>query len=596
MNKPRLPRIGAGIGAMCLLLPLLLLAGGCGGGLPAGDPIANVPVEREPLRLEGAELRPIIFGGEVSGARYTLQEGQIFAVARGFYLDLIFSDALDAGQILGAIQIKGPGEVVYTAAQPDPSVSGYEGMISLHVPEIEPGDYQISVSTSLTGIYALPLEEAVGISLHLDAQTEGEFFLLDSSGLPRPISYEECRFGVALSDTAKTFIIQFNQEVNQVSVQDSITAGLRDQPAIVAFSWMTPQQLRVNLTQLQTGMSYHLALGQGIDSKGNGVLGSCYFRTGKASNVGAILLATNEMNMIYQFSEERFSGFRSQMINSRVILQAGNSITVCFGLGARQIFSLPVLRYDLAMPQSYREPVWVDYDHLLGYNAQDKTLYLVSAPSGETSPVYTLPEHPLECRLSPGGRLLAVAYRASSDNRRVDLLMIDIQKKALLDHARSFAQPYITPAGYSALNITWSGADAFLYADGDDILRAYISAEGKIGDRRNTIEKDSRILDYYPESNALLCRPIDMGTGSLYLIQDNKSRRLKDFYTQERDFYCVLVDEETILFQSGEEICRYSIAEQETELVGGGLLLGVSTARDKAYYMVNAEDYGRSAP
>jgi hypothetical protein len=329
---------------------------------------------------------------------------------------------------------------------------------------------------------------------------------------------------------------------------------------------------------------------------GNGILGSCYFRTGKASNVGAIQLSSGEMNMIYQFSEERFYGFHSQIINSRVLLQAGNSLTVCFGLGTKQLFSLPSLRYDLAIPQCYREPVWVDYDHLLGYNARDKTLDLVSAPDGEFSPVFTLPEHPLECRLSPDGRLLAVAFRASSDSRRVDLMMIDIQKKALLHHARSFAQPYVTATGLSAINLTWSGDDTFLYADNDDILRAYLSGDGRVADRKNTIEKGSRILDYFPGENILLCRPVDAGDEAPYLIQDNKSRRLYDFFAEERDFYCVLADEDTIIFQSGEEIFLYTISGQTTEPVGGGLLLGVSSLRGNASYMINAEDYGRSAP
>lgn len=580
--------------ALCLFLLILLPAAGCGGSQPAPDPIANVPAERVPLRLESAELRPLVFGGEISGVRYAMQDGLILAVANGFSLDLVFNDSLDSGLIQSAVQIKGPDEVIFSVGQPDPSIPNFDHILNLRVPEITPGIYQVGVSTALTGMNTLALEEAVSFSVQLFAQTEGEFFLLDSSGLPRPVSYEECRYGLSLSDTAKTFIIQFNQEVNQVSVQDSITAGLQNQPAIVAFSWITPQQLRVNLTQLQSGMSYHLALEQGADGKGNAILGSCYFRTGKASNIGVIYLASNEMNMIYQFSEERFSGFHSLTINNRTLLQTGNSHTVCFGLGSRQLFPLPALRYDLALPQSYREPIWVDYDHLIGYNPQDKTLYLVSVPDAEMSPIFILPEQPLECRLSPDGRLLAAAYRSSSESRKADLMLIDMQKKTLLYQAPSFAQPYTTPPGHTALNLTWSSNDTFLYADGDDILRAYISGDGRIMDRKNTIEKDSRILDYLPEQNLLLCKSTD--DDGISLIQDNKSRRLNGLAADEHDFYCVLVDEETILLQNGENIYTYSIGGQTPELIGGGLLLGVSFTRDKAYYMVNAEDYGRSSP
>ncbi len=578
-----------------LLLSLLLLSG-CGQTGGKSDPIAPVSVEKVPLRLEEGVLRPLIFAGEISSTRYLLQESKIAAVANGFSLDLQFSDALDPATIESSIQLKGPAEVHFTAKQQDPALANGQQIVNINAPAVPPGNYQLTITSALAGKNSLPLAEPVTINIHLDAQTEGEFFLLDSSGLPRPITYEECRNGLALSDTAKTFIIHFDQEVNQVSVEDSLKSGLKEQPVLTAFSWLTPQQLRVNLTQLQTGMSYHLILDQGMDKKGNGILGTCYFRTGKASNVGVIQLATGEMNMLYQFSEERFSGVRSQLINNKILLQAGTSLTWSFGLGTRQLFSLPSLRYDLALPQHYREPVWLDYDNLLGYDGSSKTLNLISVPESKVTPLYTLPDRPIECRLSPNGRLLAVTCKNAADSQKVDLLLIDIRKKALLHQASAFAQPYTTPAGLPAINLTWSSNDTIIYADNNHIQRAYLSAEGKIMDKTNTLVKDSRILDYYAEESLLLYRPVGGNTDSLYLLQDDKSRRLKNISAEEKDFYCVLVNADTILYQKGEEIFRYSIAEQSSELIGGGLLLGVSTNRDKAYYMVNAEDYSRSAP
>ncbi|MDR0468492.1 MAG: hypothetical protein LBH09_00780, partial [Peptococcaceae bacterium] len=566
------------VAVLHIIVAFLLLAGGCAGNGPGlgSDPLVNVPEEKKPLRLESAELRPIIFGGEISSARYPLQDGRILAVASGFYLDIVFNDALNPAQIQSAVQVRGSSEINFTVSQLD-SASGNDHILSVYAADVLPGTYQLTVTSVLSGKNTLSMEEQVIISLQLDSQTEGSFFLLDSSGFPRPISYEECRNGLALSDTAKTFIIQFNQDVNQVSIQDSILSGLKEQPAIASFSWLTPRQLRVNLTQLQTGMSYHLLVDQGVDNKGNGILGACYFRTGKASNVGVIQLATNEMHMLYQFSEERFSGIRSQIILNRALLQTGSSFTFCFSLGAKQLSALPSLRYDLAVPQSYREPVWLDYDHLFGFDAQDNSINLVSVPDRVADPVFTLPDRPVECRLSPNGLILAVTFRASTESRKVDLMLIDIQKKTLLHHVQAFAQPYITPAGYSAINLTWSGNDSFLYVDDGDILRAYLSSRGQVMDRKNTIEKDSRILDYLPDEDLLLCKPVVGGADSLCLIQDNKSRLLTDIPISYQDFYCILVDEETILFQSGGKIYRYSIPEQEPELIGSGLMLGLSS-------------------
>ena len=582
---------------LCVLFLALLTAAGCSATQPKPDPIANVEEDLPPLLLESAELRPLIFGGVLSGDRYYLQDSAILAVANGFSLDLTFSDGVNQDQILDAISIKGATEVGFTVSCLDPSTPGGSQVVNVYAPVLDPGDYQLIIASGFSGYRSTALEEPITISMQLDSQTEGEFFLLDSSGLPRPISYEECRDGLALSDTAKTFIIRFNQEVNQVSIQDSLIAGLREQPVIVAFSWLTPQQLRVNLTQIQAGMTYRLILEHGVDNKGNGILGACVFRADKASNIGVIQLATNEMTMIYQFNEERYYGIRSREINNRTLLQAGSSLTWSFGLSGRQLFSLPQLRYDLALPQNYLEPIWLDYDHLLGYNLLDRSLYLVSVNEGTKEYIYTFPERLLECRLSPDGRLLAAACRSVSESRKVDLLLIDMDHRTLLHHVPAFAQPYVTAIGLSAVNLTWSGNDTFLYYDGDDILRAYIAADGKVTDKKNTIEKDSRIIDYLLDEDLLLVKQqTNAGAGALYLIADNRSWRLRDIPSDAQDFYCVMIDDETLIYQAEGEIYRYPIPEQMPELIGSGLLLGVSASKDKAYYMINAEDYSRSAP
>ncbi|MDR1192783.1 MAG: hypothetical protein LBK98_01225 [Peptococcaceae bacterium] len=579
------------LAAAFLLTALLISGAGCGGA----DALLSPPesaAEKNILRLESGELRPLLYGGEIGGTRYPAQDGKISLPANGFSLDLSFNDAVDLTAAESAIQLKGT-EAPYLIQRSD--LAGGDHIVNLTVPRIEAGDYQVVISQTLQGLNNLPLAETVTLQLRLAHQTEGLFFLLDSSGLPRPISYEECRAGLSLSDSAKTFVLHFDQEVNQTSVEDSLNAGLREQPANTAFTWLTPQQLRLNLTHLQTGLSYRLNLDQGLDKAGNSILGACLFRTGKASNVGVIQLAAREMSMLYQFSEERFSGMRSQSIGNRILLQTSANLTWSFGLGTRQLFTLPTLRYDLAIPQQYREPIWLGLDQLLGYDALEKTFSRVSLADNTLSPILTVPERALECRLSPNGRLLAVACRSDGDSRQADFLLVDLEKNTLLHKAPLFAETFVTASGSAAVNLTWTGDDTLIYADGDDILRAYLSADGKIMDRTNVIERDARILDYLPESKTLLYRSLSGDGDTLYLMQDDKSRRLSDLPADGGDFYCGLVDEETVLYQREGNIYLYSVPDQAGELIGPGLLLGISAGRDKAYYMANAEDYTRAA-
>ncbi len=575
-------------------------ATGCSAGGPAPNPLVHVDPEKLPLRLTGAALRPLSGPGDSFGASQSVLDGHIMAVANGFLLELEFSDRLDhlsQELIKSLIQIKGPVDLGFSLERPDASAPNNARVISVFAPECPEGEYQLTVAGTLAGLNTTAMGAPLIIDIQLDAQTRGEFFLLDSSGFYRPISYEESRQGLSLTDTAKTFVIHFNQKINQTSVEDSIYAGLKEQPALVSFSWLTPTQLRAHLTGLQTGLVYHLALEGAVDFKGNGIIGDCAFRTGKASNIGSVDLSSYNMAMIYLFSEERYSAVRSRSILNRVLLESGNGQTWSFGVGTRMLFSLPPLRYDLALPQNYREPVWLGLDQLLGYNQADKTIYIVSVTEGATDPLITLPERPLECGLSPNGRFLAITYRTPPESRKVDLVLVDVQQKAALHHVSSFARPYSTLGGSPTINLTWTGEDSFIYVDNEDIQRAYVSPAGAIMDRTYTIEKDARVIDYLRSENLLLYERSGTDNDTLYLMtRDGKSKRLKNIPTDSIGFYCALIDDETILYQKGDEIFRYSISKQASELIGGGLLLGVSQASDKAYYMMNAEDYGRSSP
>ena len=584
------------------IMTLTLVSGCAAGRAPKKTeptPVANVQTEKRPLRLTSAQLRPLAHGGELIGARYSMIDNNIMAVANGFSLELEFNDKLNRlsfEQIESLIIIKGPQEVVFTVSQPDPSTPGDTRIINVNVPDSPEGEYELTIAATLAGVNTLPLEAPAVIKIDLDAQTIGEFFLLDSSGLPRPISFEESRMGLSLSDTPKTFVIHFSQAVNQTSVEDSIRSGLKEQPAIASFSWLTPTQLRARLTGLQTGLVYHLALTEAVDARGNGIIGDCAFRAGKASNIGAIDLTTKNMTMIYQFSEERYSAVRSRSVTNRVLLEAGSGLTWAFGVGTRLLSALPLLRYDLAIPQNYREPVWIGLDQLLGYNHSDKTIYIVSVTGNTIDPLFAAPERPLECRLSPNGRVLAIAYRPTQESRKLDLMLVDISQKTLLHHAPAFARPYTTFTGSLAINLTWTGNDSFMFVDDDDIRRAYLSPAGALLDRINTIEKNARIVDYSLTDNLLLYSETGSDGGNLYLAKESKNIRLKNIPFGEKGVYCLIVNDETILFQKDDEIFVYSVSKQEADPVGAGLLLGLSRTGDKAYYMINAEDYGRSSP
>ncbi len=540
------------------------------------------------LILDSCELRPLTLSGEASSIRYPIVDRQIALPARGFSLDLIFNRQVDFSTAAAAISLK-DCEDEYTVRQYETAVD-MGNVINVFLPSVTPGEYTLEITSALKDTQGGNLTEPVSIRLVIDHQTAAEFFLLDSSGLPRPLTYQECENGLSLSDTPKTFIIHFDQEVTQSSVEDSIRAGLQENPVSVSFAWLTPQQMRVTLEQLQTGLAYHLQLDTAMDKKGNIIIGSCYFRAGKASNLGVIDLATSNMSMLYQFSEERYSGFRDQDIDSQVLLQAGFSSTWSFGLGTRQVIGLPDLRFDLAIPQRYQEPVWLSLNTLLAYDAAKKELCRVSAGDGSREPLLTLAQSPLECRLSPDGRLLAMTVKSKDNGQKVDLVMIDLEERKVLQRLEEFAQSYSNAEGYQTVNLTWAGDDALLFSDGEDIMKAYVGENGKVLARTNTYQKNGRILCYLYDEGLMLYRSTNGDANEVYLIQEDKSRRVKGLLADAERFYCLLINNDTILYQQGQEIRRFDIGKQESQLLGSGQLLGISTDRTKGYYMANSEE------
>ena len=572
-----------------LLILTVFSVAGCAN--PLAGPADSQPAEEppaEPFQLTASELRPLTLSGEVSSVRYPIADQQISLPALGFSLDLSFNQPVDFTGADTAVVLKGP-EVQYTVGQYEAAMN-MDNVINVFVPAASPGEYTLEISTGLKSSGGANLSQPVQLHLFIDHQTAARFFLLDSAGQPRPLSSQECENGLSLTDTAKTFVLHFDQEVTQSSVEDSLRAGLQENPVRLSFAWLTPQQLRVTLEQLQTGLGYHLQLDKALDKKGNPIIGSCYFRTGKASNLGVIDLKTYNMSMLYQFSEERYSGLRDQDIENQLLLQAGFASTWSFGLGTQKVTALPDLRFELAIPQRYQEPVWLNFNSLLAYDPVKKELCRVSVNDAAATPLLTLEEAPLECRLAPAGRYLALTVKNKEDGQRVDLLLLDLQEAKILQRLESFAEAYSNSEGHQTINLTWDGEEALLFSDGDDIVKAYLGEDGRLLSRTNVYQKNARLLCHLPEEDLTLYRSTAGDGKDIYLLQNNKSRRVQGLSADVDRFYCLLVDEETILYQQGQEIRRFHIPSRESQLLGNGQLLGLASDHTKAYYMANAEE------
>lgn len=571
------------------LLVLSLLASGCSKRTeaPSNRPAGAAGT---PFSLTSATLKPLYNNNEPASLQFPIANQAVSLAAEGFALDLAFSEPVDFTQIQNKITLIGttqPFTVEPSASGSTPADRG----ITVTASNLSPGDYQLMISSQLSSAKGDHLAEQVVLNIRLETRTQAEFFLLDSSGLPRPLSYSECSSGLALTDTDKTFLIHFSQDILQGSVEDSLRQGLQSLPSDIQFSWTTPRQLRVILKNLQTDSDYELLLNQARDNRGFAIMGRCRFQTGKNSDVVRIDLKTRKAEMLCQFSEERYSGLKDPLIKDQLILLAGNDSSWVFGVNSRQLISLPDLRYALSLSHNQLGPVWLDPETLLAYDQQTKALVLVSCATGNTEPFYTLPSEPLECGLSPDGSVLAVVTRHPEKSSKVDLLLLDIQNAELIDHEDQFAQGYVTENGLLTINLTWEDNTHFVFYDDRSLKRAFLTAKRTLIGRQLTLENNARLIAALPKQAVLVYQKLDQEKDNIYQLQEGRTLRLKGLDLTDTDAYCILVAPELLVYQKDGQIFRYDTDIQAVQPLAPGKLIGGSESGKLVYFMTNAENF-----
>lgn len=572
-----------------VLLWTLFLAAGCAGNRTVPAKTA-VPSDTPKFALKSSVLTPLYDDHELSSLLFPIENNTVSLAADGFSLDLTFSEPVDFTQIQYKITMIG-SDKPYTVGQSDQGDHGTDRMVNITAPNLAPGTYQLMISSQLLSTKGHPLAESITLTVHLESRTKAEFFLIDSSGLPRPLTYAECSSGLALSDTDKTFLIHFTQDIYQSSVEESIRQGLKAQSVRSSFSWLTPRQLRVTLSGLQAGSQYELVLNHAQDYRDFAIMGLCRFHADKPSDVGKIDLVSRKTVMLYQFSEERYAGLKDPFVKNQLILQAGNNRSWVFGLGTRLLTNLPSLHYDLSVSQSQLGPVWIDYETLLAFDPQSKELVLVSTTTGITTPIYTLLSEPLECSLSPDGSTLAVVTRNPEKAFHVDLLLIDMKEASSSDHEENYAKGYVTEDGLLTVNLTWEDNYHFVYFDGDHLKRAFLTTNHSLINRSKTLQRDAQLVACLPDQASLLYRRTDLEEDNVYLLRGDEEIRLKGLDLSEPNAFCIFIDPTILVYQKGLEICRYDTDTQKNQTLGSGMLLGGSGANKTVYFMTNAEDF-----
>jgi hypothetical protein len=571
------------------LLVLSLLASGCSKQSETSSKRTSGAAGTT-FSLTSATLNPLYNNNEPASLQFPIANQAVSLAAEGFTLDLTFSEPLDFTHIQNKITLIGTSQPFTVEPSATGSAPADRG-VTVTASNLSPGNYQLMISSQLSSAQGDHLTEQVVLNIRLETRTQAEFFLLDSSGLPRPLSYSECSSGLALSDTDKTFLIHFSQDVLQGSVEDSLRQGLQSQPANIQFSWTTPRQLRIILKSLQTDTDYELLLNQARDSRGYAIMGRCRFRTGKNADVGRIDLKTRKAEMLCQFSEERYSGLKDPYVKDQLILQAGNERSWVFGVNSRQLTSLPNLCYALSLSQNQLGPVWLDPETLLAYDQQTKGLILVSCATGNAEPFYTLPSDPLECSLSPDGSVLAVVTRHPEKSSKVDLLLLDIQNAALKDHEDQFAQGYVTEDGLLTINLTWEDNTHFVYYDDRSLKRAFLTTKRTLIGRQITLESNARLIASLPNQSVLVYQKLDQEKDNIYQLRAGQTLPLKGLDLTGTDTYCILIAPEILVYQKDGQIFRYDTDIQTVQPLASGMLIGGSDSGELVYFMTHTEDF-----
>ena len=590
-----------------LLIATILVLAGCSKNVDIDVPNPNGYMTEPQILLSSEHVYKqeswVSDDIELKNSSITLQGDSFFAT-------IVFQGSVSEEKLRAAVKVEGYSGLSEVTITPSEGKTVFYGAYR-NLDKNKP--YKLVISKEIADSEGKTLKLDIQKEVTLKADTIASYTLVGVDGVYKdlgrysiPDDYDVQNMN--LSTASKRIMIAFSDEVEQVSTENSIKAGLKNKALKVSFTWLNSKSLEVLLEGFAEGKDEPCAIRMDTakDKNGKNIYGSLYFLVGKANSLGVIDINSKVSTVLKKFADKRYMSIQGERIGKTIVIDDVLSKSV-YDISSNHINRIDVddagSKYIPGIPGINFIYSWLDSDHLILLDRDNGSVLNYSTLEGNGKELFKLPKditntNIIEIAISPDGSKLGVAYETlptgEKDKHDFIIRVFDMSGHSIYKGDNLFV-PRILELFGSVANMKWVDNESLILEDNLTMENQFdfnvISINISTGNKAIIAQHAFKPVVF--PGKALLAvesfKNFGTGDGSIDILKEGK--KIKSFkaksYQYDNFFFS---NENTLIYNEKEKIFAYYINQGKSEVIGNGRIIGLSEDGGKVYYMTNHRD------
>lgn len=516
-----------------------------------------------------------------------VKESSIKIAAQYFGLNIIFNRTIKAGDVQKLITVKGCSIYQFDFIN--------SSTIHILCTEGIPGrTYTLVISKGIEDLIGHSLKEDIKVDVTVCEDPVAHYTLLGSDEVYNMEPFMQ-GYPAYLTPYKKIFVMDFTKEMDRKSVEDSISGDSSLKDTACSFKWLDNKRLELTLQELKADQEYSINVLAARDVEGFKALGNLNFQTSEPNSIGCIDIFTKQDTVIKEIQDRLFMPYGSTNIGSCILFDDTYK-RYMLDISSRKVKSIP-------LSANYRPYIgWLEDKSLLYYNPDDKSLYIYSVADGSVKVICSLsflPENKMVrmISISPDKKKAAIisCINEYGLGGPADVYILSTGGQ-LLSTFKNIANMRSFMPGYDILDMSWKDNSTLMIesASGTLDINSYDILEINVetGKKKIYVENAIRPLTL-PEKDLMLVQKWtgNESIGYKIIFKGNESGTIP-FKTSKHpegstlgNFY--FLDENRLVFNRDDDIVLYDINKKTEDILGRGIIIGISDDRSRLYYMSN---------
>lgn len=538
-----------------------------------------------------------------------LKDSSMTLQGDSFFATIIFQGSISEEKLREAIKVEGySGEVEATITPSEGKTVFYGAYRNLDKNK----PYKLIISKGIADAEGKTLKVDIQKEIIMKADTTAIYTLVGVDGiykhLGRYSTPDEYDVGnMNLTTGPKRIKVEFSDEVDSVSTENSIKDGLKNKALKVGFTWADTKTMEIMLEGFEYGKDEPCAISMNTakDKNGNSIYGNLYFVVGKANALKVVDIKSRISMLITQFADKRYMAVQSERIAGTVVIDDTLSKSV----------------YNMNIPQTKRIDVddaggqylpgipginfiysWLDSDNLILLDRNTGSILSYSTVQGSSKELFKLPKdlikaNIIEIAISPDKDKLAVAYETlppgEQDKHDFVIGVFNMSGKSIYKGDNLF-MPRLRELFGSTVNMKWLDNESLALED--NVTKENQFDFNIININVNTGNKTVMVPHAFmpvvlPGKNLMKVESFkDFGIeSSIDIIKNGK--KIKSFKAKPYQYdNFIFADENTLIYNERDALMVYYIDKGRSEMLGNGHIIGLTEDGSQVYYMTNYRD------